>query len=62
VTVSAVGDTEVAVTDGVIPGDKVVLADTTTALPTSTNGVTRAISGSTGGGIITTGTGGTGPR
>lgn len=64
VTVSAVGDTEVAVNDGVTAGDKVVLADTTTALPTSTNGVTRAISGSSGGGgvSVTTGTSGMGPR
>jgi multidrug efflux pump subunit AcrA (membrane-fusion protein) len=39
VTIAAIGDTAVAVTDGVEPGATVVLADTTTALPTSTNGM-----------------------
>jgi len=68
VTVAAVGDTAVAVTDGVQPGDQVVLADTTTALPTSLNGVTRALNGGGGGGggmpvvQVTSGTTGNGPR
>jgi len=49
VTVSAVGDTEVAVSDGVKPGDHVILADNSVALPTSTNGVGQALTGGGGG-------------
>jgi len=51
VTVSAVGDTEVAVSDGVKAGDRVVLADNSVALPTSTNGVGQALTGGGGGGM-----------
>lgn len=39
VSVSAIGDTHVAVADGVKTGDRIVLADTTQDLPTSTSGL-----------------------
>jgi len=55
VQISGIGTTQVAISQGVAVGDLVVVADTAEALPSSLNGIARALTG--GGGAVTRGTG-----
>jgi len=50
VQIAAIGATSVAISQGVSVGDRLVVADTTSAMPTNLNGLGRALGGGGGGG------------
>lgn len=52
VTIAGVGATQVAISQGVNVGDLLVLADTQEALPTSLDGIARALGGGGGGQVV----------
>ena len=63
VQVAGIGQTQVAVSQGISVGDKVVLADTQEAMPSSLSGIQRALSGGAGGTrVYVGGTGGGGQQ